>query len=104
MSATSLYNNVAVQDVQNGRTGWDRCSGETLLAPCTKKKRLQRKIAKHFHWIGVQENIGMFSKSQSDRNSLIQLPLFERPARPMFIKLSYSYDDRKLFCELASTC
>ena len=46
----------------------------------------------------------MFSKSYSDRNSLIQLPLFERPARPMFIKLSYSCDDKKLFCELASTC
>ena len=49
--------------VQNGRTGWDRCSGKTLLAPCTKKKRLQRKITKYYHWIGVQENIGMFSKS-----------------------------------------
>ena len=49
--------------VQNGRTGWDRCSGETLLAPCTRKKRLQRKITKHYHWIGVQENIGMFSES-----------------------------------------
>ena len=49
--------------VQNSRTGWDRCSGETLLAPCTRKKRLQRKIAKHYYWIGVQENIGMFSKS-----------------------------------------
>ena len=49
--------------VQNGRTGWDCCSGETLLVPCTRKKRLQRKITKHYHWIGVQENIGMFSKS-----------------------------------------
>ena len=27
------------------------------------KKRLQRKMTKHYHWIGVQENIGMFSKS-----------------------------------------
>ena len=60
---TSQYNNVAVRDVQNGQTGWDRCSGETLLAPCTRKKRLQRKITKRYHWIGVQENIGMFSKS-----------------------------------------
>ena len=49
--------------VQDGRTGWDRCSGETLLAPCARKNRLQRKITKHYHWIGVQENIGMFSKS-----------------------------------------
>ena len=63
VNATSQYNNMAVRDVQNGRTGWDRCSGETLLAPCTRKKRLQRKITKHYHWIGVQENIGMFSKS-----------------------------------------
>ena len=33
------------------------------LAPCTRKKKLQRKIAKDYHWIGVQENIGIFSKS-----------------------------------------
>ena len=32
------------------------------------------------------------------------LPLFERPARLMFIKLWHLCDDRKLFCELASTC
>ena len=49
----------------------DGCSGETLLAPCTRKKRLQRKMTKNYYWIGVQENIGMFSKSQSDRNSVI---------------------------------
>ena len=47
------------------------CSGETLLAPCTRKKRLQRKMTEDYHWIGVQENIGIFSKSRSDRNSLI---------------------------------
>ena len=40
------------------------CSGETLLPPCTRKKRLQRKVTKKdYYWIGVQENIGMFSKS-----------------------------------------
>ena len=55
-------NNLAVRDVQNGRIGWDRCSGETLMAPRTRKKRLQRKITEHYYWIGVQENIGMFSK------------------------------------------
>ena len=43
--------------------GSDGCSGETLLAPCTRKKRLQRKMAKDNYWIGVQENIGMFGKS-----------------------------------------
>ena len=48
----------------------DGCSGETLLAPCTTKKRLQRKITKDYG-IDVQENIGMFSKSKSGRNSLI---------------------------------
>ena len=57
------YNDVVVRDVQNGRTGWDDCSGETLLPPCTRKKRLQRKMTKYYHWIGVQENIGIFSKS-----------------------------------------
>ena len=45
--------------------------GETLLAPCTRMKGLQRKMTKNYHWIGVQENIGMFSKSQSDRDCLI---------------------------------
>ena len=49
----------------------DGCSGETLLAPCTRKKRLHRKTTKDHYWIGVQENIGMFSKSWNDRNSLI---------------------------------
>ena len=53
---------VVVHDVQNGLT-IGCCSGETLLAPCTGKKRLQRKMTKDYYWIGVQENIGMFSKS-----------------------------------------
>ena len=39
----------------------DGCSGKTLLALCTKKKRLERKMTKDYYWIGVQENIGMFS-------------------------------------------
>ena len=63
VNATSQYNNVAVRDVQNGRTGWDRCSGETLLAPCTREKRLQRKMTKDYYWTGVQDNIGMLSES-----------------------------------------
>ena len=43
----------------------DGCSDETLLAPCTGKRRLQRKMTKDYYWIhvGVQENNGMFSKS-----------------------------------------
>ena len=49
----------------------DGCSGETLLAPCTREKRLQRKMTKDNYWTGVQENIGMISKSYSDRHSLI---------------------------------
>ena len=49
----------------------DGFSGETLLAPCTSRKRLQRKMTKDYYWIGVEENIGMFSKSKSDRNNLI---------------------------------
>ena len=53
---------LVVQDVQNGRT-IGCCSDETLLAPGTRKKRLQRKMSKDYYWIGVQENIGMFSKS-----------------------------------------
>ena len=41
----------------------DGGSGETLLATCTRKKRLQRKMTNDYYWMGVQENIGMFSKS-----------------------------------------
>ena len=29
VNATSQYNDMVVRDVQNGRTGWDGCSGET---------------------------------------------------------------------------
>ena len=41
----------------------DGCSGETLLAPCARKKRLQRKMIKDHYWIGGEEIIGVFSKS-----------------------------------------
>ena len=51
--------------------GSDGCSGETLLVPCTRKKRLQRKMIKDLYWLGVQENNGMFHESYSDRNDLI---------------------------------
>ena len=61
---------VVVQDVQMTERS-DVSSGETLLAPCTKEKRLQRKMTKDYYWIGVQENIDMLSKSWSDRNKLI---------------------------------
>ena len=63
VNATSQYN-----DSSSSRCSkWpndqsDDCSGEILLGPCTRKKRLQRKMTKDYYWIGVQENIGMFSK------------------------------------------
>ena len=53
---------VVVQDVQMAERS-DGCSGETLLAPCTRKKRMQRKMTKDYYWAGVQENVGMSSKS-----------------------------------------
>ena len=40
--------------------GW---SGETLLAPCTKMKRLQGNMTKYYYWMGTEENIGMFNDS-----------------------------------------
>ena len=40
----------------------DDWSGETLLAPCARKKKLQRKTTKNYCWIDVQKNIGMFSR------------------------------------------
>ena len=54
---------------QNGRT-IDGCSVEKLLAPCTRKKRLQRNMTIDYYWIGTQENIGILSNSQSDHNSI----------------------------------
>ena len=61
VNATSQYNDSGSPRCSKWPDGW---SGETLLAPCTRKKRLQRKLTKDYHyWIGVQGNIGMFSKS-----------------------------------------
>ena len=37
----------------------DGCSGETFLASCVRKKKLQRKMTNDYYWIGVQENVGM---------------------------------------------
>ena len=41
----------------------DGCSGETLVAPCARKKRLQRKTTKDHYWIGGEEIIGVFIES-----------------------------------------
>ena len=70
-----------------------KCSGETVLAHCARKRRLQRKMTKEYHWIGAKDNIDMFSKLLNDRNSFIYLSLFKRQARPMFNKLSHPRDD-----------
>ena len=53
--------------------GSDRCSGETLLARCARKKRLRRKMIKYNCWMGAQETAGIFSKSSNDRDSFIYL-------------------------------
>ena len=63
VNATSQYNDSGSSRCSNGRTiGWLQCS-ETLMTPCTRKKRLQRKMTKDNYWIGVQEHIGTLSKS-----------------------------------------
>ena len=33
----------------------DCCSGEVLLVPCTRKKRLQRKMTTDHNWIGTKK-------------------------------------------------
>ena len=81
----------------------DSFSGGRLLPPCARWKKLQRKMTADYCWIDAQENIAMFSKSGKDRNSFIWLPLFERPVRTMFSKLSHRCNDLKLLCELANT-
>ena len=43
--------------------GSDGCSGESLLAPCVWKKKLQRKMTEGNYWIGAEESIGLFSNS-----------------------------------------
>ena len=53
---------VVVQDVQNCLNDRMVPVVKTLVAPCTRKKRLQRKMAKDYYRAGVQENIGMLSK------------------------------------------
>ena len=52
---------VEVKVFQNGRS--DGCSGETLLAHCARRKRLQRKRTMDYDWTGAQQNIVIFSKS-----------------------------------------
>ena len=53
VNATSQYDN----------SGSSRCSKwpNDRMGPLYKEKRLQMKKTKDNHWIGVQENIGMFS-------------------------------------------
>ena len=41
----------------------DGCSGETLVARCARKKRLQRRMTEDHCWVNTKENSGMFSKS-----------------------------------------
>ena len=47
----------------------DGCSDKTLLAPRTRKKRLQRKMTEDYYWIGVQENIGMLKRTSGRKKS-----------------------------------
>ena len=35
----------------------DGCSGEMLLAPCARKKKLPKKMTKDYHWIGAEESM-----------------------------------------------
>ena len=43
VNATSQYNNVAVRDVQNGRTGWDCCSGGNIAGSLYKEEEAAEK-------------------------------------------------------------
>ena len=62
VNATSQYNDSGSSACSSWPNDRMVCSGQTLLAPCTTKKKLQRKMTNGYYWIGVQENIGMFSK------------------------------------------
>ena len=71
VNATSQYNDSGSSTCSKWLNDRDGCSGERFLAPCTRKKKLQRRMTNDYYWIGVQENVGMFSKSYSDRNCLL---------------------------------
>ena len=53
---------MVVQDVQNGRTiewlQWSNIAGSLY-----KEEEVAEKMTEDYYWIGVQENIGTFSKS-----------------------------------------
>ena len=51
VNATSQYNDSGSSRCSKWPTRSDGCSGETLLAPCTRKKGLQRKMTKDHYWI-----------------------------------------------------
>ena len=51
VNATSQYNDSGSSRRPKWPNGSDGSSGEILLTPCTRKKRLQRKITKDCHWI-----------------------------------------------------
>ena len=53
VNVTSQYNDSGKFKMFKMAEGSDGCSGETLLAPCTRKKRLQRKMTKDNYWTGV---------------------------------------------------
>ena len=54
VNATSQYNDSGIKMFKMAERS-DGCSGETLLAPSTRKKRLQRKMTNDYYWIDVQE-------------------------------------------------
>ena len=62
VNAMSLYNNCGSSTCSKMAERSDGCSDEILLAFCTRKRRLEIKMTENYYWIGVQENIGMFSK------------------------------------------
>ena len=62
VNATSQYNDSGSSSCTKWPERSDGSSDEKLLAPCTRKMRLQRKMTKDYYWIGVQENIDMISK------------------------------------------
>ena len=62
VNATSQYNDSHAFKLYKMAKPSVGCSGETMVAPCTMKKRPKRKMTKAYYWIDVQQNIVMFSK------------------------------------------
>ena len=96
VNATSQYN-----DSRSSRySKWLNDRMVAVVTPCTRKKSLQRKVSKKCYWKGVKKILACSVSRQ-----VIVIASFTCLCLKGQLGLfSLRCNDRKLFCELASTC